>query len=82
VDAVKDGMLDDPDLIKHGLVHQSEYKVFGTVRQIGSLLNFSRSDCGSSDCPPLKGQHTREILSELGYDATQIERFFAERIVA
>jgi crotonobetainyl-CoA:carnitine CoA-transferase CaiB-like acyl-CoA transferase len=30
---------------------------------------------------PTKGQHTREILSELGYSAAERDAFFAARIV-
>jgi len=39
-------------------------------------------DFGIRRQPPAVGEHTREILAQLGYDAAQIEALFAQQVVA
>jgi crotonobetainyl-CoA:carnitine CoA-transferase CaiB-like acyl-CoA transferase len=40
-----------------------------------------QSGTAEATCPTL-GQHTRDILASLGYGAADIERLYADRVVA
>jgi crotonobetainyl-CoA:carnitine CoA-transferase CaiB-like acyl-CoA transferase len=55
---------------------------YGAIRTSG--LPFHLSDFGSRTVrrPPRLGEHTREVLAELGYDAARIEALYASGAVA
>jgi crotonobetainyl-CoA:carnitine CoA-transferase CaiB-like acyl-CoA transferase len=65
--------LEDPQARDRGAVVSIEHPRFGTVRQVATPLRLSRSE------PPLRrgpfrGEHTREVLSELcGYSDEQLD---------
>ncbi len=75
-------VLHDPDLIAAGTVYRSEHPDYGQLREIGPLFRLSRSSRAGQGHAPLRGQNTREILSELGYDAAAIEGLYSRKIVA
>jgi crotonobetainyl-CoA:carnitine CoA-transferase CaiB-like acyl-CoA transferase len=70
-------VLNDPGLIAHGTIHRYEHPEFGWIHETGALYRFSRSTRGSSDGPPALGQHTREVLQEIGYTTTEINTLIA-----
>ncbi len=73
--------LNDPDLIAAGTVYCSEHPDYGRLREIGPLFRLSRSHRAGNGHAPLRGQHTRELLTELGYDAAAIEGLYARKVV-
>jgi crotonobetainyl-CoA:carnitine CoA-transferase CaiB-like acyl-CoA transferase len=74
--------LNDPRLVDAGTVHVSQHAQFGTVREIGQLFRFSRSASGPHKHTAQPGEHTREVLGELGYDAASIADLYERKIVA
>jgi crotonobetainyl-CoA:carnitine CoA-transferase CaiB-like acyl-CoA transferase len=74
--------LNDPRLVETGTVHVSQHALFGTVREIGQLFRFSRSASGPHKHTAQPGEHTREVLTELGYDAAAVADLYARKIVA
>jgi len=74
--------LNDARLVETGTVHVTEHAQFGTVREIGQLFRYSRSAAGAHKHTAQPGEHTREVLSELGYDAAAMSDLYERKIVA
>jgi len=58
-----------------------EHPLLGPVKSMGNPVNLSATPVSYRQAPPTLGQHTREVLSELGYDTATINSFFAIGIV-
>lgn len=67
----------DAENVRLGLVAEYQHPILGTMRQFGSLIDFSETPGEIHGPPPLVGQHTREILAWLGYDDVRSEELRA-----
>jgi formyl-CoA transferase len=70
----------DPALRQSGSIVEVTHKQRGTYLTVGSPIKFSDftpTITGS----PLLGEHTDEVLAELGYDADQIAQLHASKVV-
>jgi crotonobetainyl-CoA:carnitine CoA-transferase CaiB-like acyl-CoA transferase len=74
-------MLFDRDLEELGLVTEYEHPLLGRVRQFGNLITFSGTPARQERAAPMLGQHTREVMGELGYDDATIEDYRSRGIV-
>jgi len=72
-------LLFDDALVRLGLVGEHTHPLHGRIRQFGSLMTFSDTPTRPA---PLYGQHTREILVELGFDDAAIDDLNTRRVVA
>jgi crotonobetainyl-CoA:carnitine CoA-transferase CaiB-like acyl-CoA transferase len=61
-----------PDVVAAGLVADYEHPTYGRFRQFGHLVNLSDTPGRIAGPPPLLGQHSREVLAELGYSDAEI----------
>ena len=75
-------VLFDADLERLGLVTEYEHQLLGRVRQFGNLVTFSDTPGKQERAAPMVGQHTRQVMSELGYDDSTIEDYHERGIIA
>jgi len=73
-------LANSPDLRKSGSIVEVDHKVRGKYLTIGSPIKFSdlEVEVGPS---PLLGEHTNEVLADLGYSADDIAKLHAAKAV-
>jgi len=73
-------LLRDESLIKSGSIVEVPHKARGSYWTIGSPIKFSdlKPEVTAS---PLLGEHTDEVLKDLGYTPTQIKELHAAKAV-
>jgi crotonobetainyl-CoA:carnitine CoA-transferase CaiB-like acyl-CoA transferase len=71
-----------PEIIARGLVTRVPHPLAGEVAMVGSPLRLQETPPRAATAPPLLGEHTRAVLSDvLGLDAERIATLIAERVV-
>jgi crotonobetainyl-CoA:carnitine CoA-transferase CaiB-like acyl-CoA transferase len=74
--------LRDADLRRLGAVAPTQHPLFGAVHQIGRLVRFAGSITPpSARHAPLPGEHTEELLTELGFQPEAIRDLRERKIV-
>jgi crotonobetainyl-CoA:carnitine CoA-transferase CaiB-like acyl-CoA transferase len=64
---------DDPQVIHREMVTEIDHPTAGKVKQIGIAIKLSGTPGKVSKVPPLLGEHTGELMAELGYSASEVE---------
>ena len=75
------GLFDDPEFIDKGWVTKYRHPVVGQMECMGLLFDLSDTPGRIMGPPFMPGQHTREILGELGYTPTQIDELSGAKVV-
>jgi CoA:oxalate CoA-transferase len=70
-------LINDPQVIANDYIRDIEHPVVGKLKVPGFPVSFSRTPARESRPAALLGEHTTEVLTELGYSAEQIERMLA-----
>ena len=78
--AQKSAFFDDPDNRAAGLVASYEHIEWGKFEQPGALWYFGDMTLKHELAPPTLGQHTVEILSELGVSSDSIDALLADGV--
>ena len=67
-------LFDDPQVLHREMVVEVPHSTIGTLRLTGVPIKYSETPASIRLAPPLLGQHTDEILSDvLGYSSEQVE---------
>ena len=70
-------VFDDPQVQANGLVAELEHRDAGPLRMVGPLAQFSETPLEATP-PPALGQHTDEVLSELGFTSEEVAAWKAD----
>jgi crotonobetainyl-CoA:carnitine CoA-transferase CaiB-like acyl-CoA transferase len=65
-------VFEDPQIRHRAMLRELPHPVAGTVPQVVSPLRFAENPLHFDRAPPTLGQHTREVLAELGMDDTAL----------
>ena len=70
----------DEQVIANDLVVELEHSLAGKVTMVGPPFSMSESPLEAKRASPALGEHTDEVLAELGYDAEQVQRLRDEGV--
>jgi len=73
-----DSLIDDPHLAAVGFFHTLDHPTEGRIRVVGIPSRWSRSQLAIERHPPNLGEHTAEVLREIGLSDAAIARLAAE----
>lgn len=76
-----DEMFEDPQVRHLGIAQSVLHPVRGETRLIGQPLVLSRTPASLDTASPDPGEHTDEILADLGFDQARIAELRANRVV-
>jgi crotonobetainyl-CoA:carnitine CoA-transferase CaiB-like acyl-CoA transferase len=74
-------MAADPQALARGMIAEVPHAKAGRVKTLGSPIKFGATPTNLRRGAPVFGEHTREVLAEVGYGKDEIERLIAEKVV-
>ena len=74
--------LNHPQAKARGMVVEVSHPQAGATETLGCPVHFSATPTRIDRAAPMLGQHTRELLSEYGYDEAEIDSMLASGVVA
>jgi crotonobetainyl-CoA:carnitine CoA-transferase CaiB-like acyl-CoA transferase len=74
-------IIHNEQVVARGLIAEIDQPSVGRVRQPKPAARFERNEAAIGGPAPHIGEHTREVLVELGYDDAAINRMIAEKAV-
>jgi formyl-CoA transferase len=77
---VNEELLEDPHCLKNDFFEESDHPQLGWVKHHGITPRFSDMTGIIRRTGPLLGQHTAEILAELGYTQKEINRLVEDKV--
>ena len=74
-------MFSDPHIAERDMFQEMQHPVAGTIQQIGFPIKFSETPGEIATHAPGLGEHTEAILTQLGYDQTELEQLRAVGVI-
>jgi crotonobetainyl-CoA:carnitine CoA-transferase CaiB-like acyl-CoA transferase len=77
----RDEIFDHPQVINNQLVHELEQPGVGPIRQARPAARFDKTPANTPRPAPILGEHSKTILTELGYSDPEISAMATNKIV-
>ena len=74
-------LMEDEHVLANDLVVELEHTMAGPVKMAGPVLKMSETPLEAKSASPALGQHTDEILANLGYSPQEIQRLREEKVI-
>jgi len=74
-------IVNDPHIEQNDMLAEMEHPDLGTFQSPNNPVRFENLETDTSQAPPKLGEHTEEVLSELGYDDEEIAQFERDGVV-
>ncbi len=74
-------VFDDPQVLHNDIIISEMHPTAGPIRTVKPPAKFSRTPTALTRHAPAKGEHTDEILTQLGFNQSQIDELHAQNIV-
>jgi len=74
-------VFEEPQVVHRNMLRHLEHPLAGTVPQVVTPVRFKEAGLNIQSPPPLLGQHTEEILRELGRGPDDVERLRASQVI-
>ncbi len=71
-----------PQVLARGMLQEIDHRVGGRIRQIGPAVKCSQTPARIRRPAPLLGEHTAEVLQELGYSHDEIDVMAYKGVIA
>jgi formyl-CoA transferase len=72
----------DEQILANGYIERLEHPIAGAYRTVSPPVRMSKSPLSIQSTAPTFGQHTREVLAGIGYEAPEIDRLVERGVVA
>lgn len=76
-----DQVLNDPQVLHREMVVEVDHPTIGKLKMLGIPMKLSESPGSVRKAPPLLGQHTVEVLSEIGFNDDDIARLRDNKVI-
>ncbi len=74
-------VFNDPQVIHNNISQSVKHGSLGKIKLVGQPVKLSRTPNKMSSAAPEKGQHTNEVLKELGYENNEIKLLRTRNII-
>ncbi len=70
----------DPQVVHNKMIREVEHPKAGKIKLVAPPIEFSETPIGIRRAPPVLGQHTEEVLGEIGYSSEEIAAMKANKV--
>ena len=71
----------DPQVLARNMLVEIPHPTLGKIKQAGIPIKFSKTEGAIDRHPPQLGEHTQEVLTQLGYSQEDLERLKQEEVI-
>ena len=71
----------DPQVLHRKMLIELSHPIFGKIKQVGIPIKMSETKAEIKNLAPTPGQHTKQILLDLGYASQQIEEMGEKGVI-